>query len=101
MARRSMAAMTDPILDLDALEECLQLVAREASRYLATVDSALVRPPEQPGPDDGLGGALPDDGAGSLEALRRLIDAAEAGATRSAGPRFFHFVMGGGTPAAL
>ena len=92
--------MGDPILDRGSLEECLQLVAREASRYLATVDSALVRPPETPG-EDGLGGSLPEDGDGSLEALRRLIQAAEAGATRSAGPRFFHFVMGGGTPAAL
>jgi hypothetical protein len=31
-------------------------------------------------------------------ALRTLIEAADAAATRSAGPRFFHFVMGGGTP---
>jgi glutamate/tyrosine decarboxylase-like PLP-dependent enzyme len=44
---------------------------------------------------------LPDERAGSLEALRVLIDAAEVAATRSGCPRFFHVVMGGGTPAAL
>ena len=48
-----------------------------------------------------MAGALPEQGSGSLAALRLLIDAADAEATRSAGPRFFHFVMGGGTPAAL
>jgi glutamate/tyrosine decarboxylase-like PLP-dependent enzyme len=90
----------DPILDRDALEDCLQLVAREAAEYLADVDAALVRP-SGPAAEDGLAGPLPNEGAGSLEALRGLIDAAEASATRSAGPRFFHFVMGGGTPAAL
>ena len=89
--------MGDPVLDRDSLEACLRLVAAEAAGYLAEVDSALVRPPR---PVE-IAGALPDDGAGSLEALRVLIDAAEASATRSAGPRFFHFVMGGGTPAAL
>src|SRR5919109_3395543 len=92
--------MGDPILDRDALAECLRLVAGEAAEYLAGVDQAFVRPPE-PGAADGVAGPLPDEGAGSLAALRTLIDAAEAGATRSAGPRFFHFVMGGGTPAAL
>ena len=90
--------MSDPILDRGALEECLRLVAGEAARYLAGIDAAPVRPP---GEADGVGGPLSDDGVGSLEALRALIDAAEAAATRSAGPRFFHFVMGGGTPAAL
>src|SRR5919204_7001328 len=91
--------MGDPIQDRDALEECLRLAAGAATEYLAGVDEALVRPPE-PGAAEGIAGPLPDEGAGSLEALRALIDAAEAGATRSAGPRFFHFVMGGGAPAA-
>jgi glutamate/tyrosine decarboxylase-like PLP-dependent enzyme len=90
--------VSDPILDRDALDECLRLVAGEAASYLATVDSAPVRAPGTP---EGIDGSLPEEGAGSLAALRELIDAAEVGATRSAGPRFFHFVMGGGTPAAL
>jgi glutamate/tyrosine decarboxylase-like PLP-dependent enzyme len=90
----------DPILDRDSLQDCLRLVAEEAADYLAKVDSAPARPP-QPDAANDIAGALPDEGAGSLEALRTLIDAAEGSATRSAGPRFFHFVMGGGTPAAL
>jgi glutamate/tyrosine decarboxylase-like PLP-dependent enzyme len=91
----------DPILDRDALEDCLRLVAGEAANYLASVDGALVRPPQPVEAAEGIAGPLPDQGAGSLAALRVLIDAADAAATRSAGPRFFHFVMGGGTPAAL
>ena len=93
--------MADPILDRDALAESLRLVAAEATRYLAQVDEAAVRPPGPGEPAGRLGGALPADGVGAPAALRELIDAAWEGATRSAGPRFFHFVMGGGTPAAL
>ncbi len=57
------------------------------------------------GPDtfrtaEALGGALPEDGAGSLAAIRELA-AAHPAALRSSGPRFFHWVVGGGTPAAL
>jgi glutamate/tyrosine decarboxylase-like PLP-dependent enzyme len=91
----------DPILDRGALEESLELVAREAARYLAGIDAAPVRPPGSRAPGERLAGTLPAEGVGSLAALRELLDAAEEGATRSAGPRFFHFVMGGGTPAAL
>ena len=91
----------DPILDRDALAESLDLVAAEAATYLAEIDASPVRPPGSQPPGQVLGGALPTRGVGSRVALRELLDAAAAGATRSAGPRFFHFVMGGGTPAAL
>jgi len=90
--------MTDPLLEHGELEDCLRLVADEAARYLRDVDAAPVRPPDT---SDRLPVALPDEGVGSLEAIRALIAATDAGSTRSAGPRFFHFVMGGGTPAAL
>jgi glutamate/tyrosine decarboxylase-like PLP-dependent enzyme len=57
------------------------------------------------GPDtfptaEALGGALPEHGAGALVAIRELA-AAHPAALRSSGPRFFHWVVGGGTPAAL
>ncbi len=93
--------MADPILDRSALEESLRLVADEATSYLEEIDSAPVRPPGPGEPAERLAGALPEEGTGSIAALRDLIEAASEGATRSAGPRFFHFVMGGGTPAAL
>jgi glutamate/tyrosine decarboxylase-like PLP-dependent enzyme len=90
----------DPLRDKDALDEALRLVTDEAARYLAQLDDAPVRPPAaEPGGPAGV--PLPTDGDGALAALRELIEASAGGATRSAGPRFFHFVMGGGTPAAL
>ena len=89
--------MPDPLADRGDLEGALRLIEREAEAYLSGVDEALVRPPGQPD----LGGALPIEGTGSLRALSELVAASVEGATRSTGPRFFHFVMGGVTPAAL
>jgi glutamate/tyrosine decarboxylase-like PLP-dependent enzyme len=93
--------VADPILDRNEVEASLRLIAEEASTYLAEVDAGRVRPPGPGEPAERLAGALPTEGAGSVAALRDLIEAASEGATRSAGPRFFHFVMGGGTPAGL
>ncbi|HKW58278.1 MAG TPA: aminotransferase class V-fold PLP-dependent enzyme [Candidatus Dormibacteraeota bacterium] len=89
--------MPDPIGDRESLVAALRLVQREAERYLAAVDGALVKPPGAPAID----GSLPAEGVGSLQALTELLQIADEGATRSTGPRFFHFVMGGVTPAAL
>jgi glutamate/tyrosine decarboxylase-like PLP-dependent enzyme len=88
----------DPISDRDNLAAALDLAAKEATAYLAGIDDALVRPL---GVEATREMQLPEDGVGALAALTELIDAAVEGSTRSAGPRFFHFVMGGGTPAAL
>ena len=48
-----------------------------------------------------LGGCLPAEGDGALAALTELSRLGHRAATRSAGPRFFHFVIGGATPAAV
>lgn len=89
--------MPDPAIDRLRLNEVLRLVEREAEAFLATVDSAPVRPPGGEQPEVGL----PSDGVGSLQATTELIGALSNGATRSTGPRYFHYVTGGVTPAAL
>lgn len=48
-----------------------------------------------------MGGPLPDHGAASAEVIAALARDADPGLVASAGPRYFGFVIGGGTPAAL
>jgi glutamate/tyrosine decarboxylase-like PLP-dependent enzyme len=87
----------DPIHDRDAVVEALRLVTHEAEEYLGSLDDSLVRPRGQPALDE----SMPDSGVGSLRALSDLIAASMDGAVQSSGPRYFHFVTGGVTPAAL
>jgi glutamate/tyrosine decarboxylase-like PLP-dependent enzyme len=81
--------------------EALSLAADEALRFLEAL-------PEQPvrskGADDAamrFGGDLPEVGDGATATIRRLLDDGIDAAVRSAGPRFFHFVIGGSTPASV
>jgi glutamate/tyrosine decarboxylase-like PLP-dependent enzyme len=87
----------DPISGRGELNEVLRLVQLEAEVYLDAVDTATVRPPGGREP----AAELPIDGVGSLQAISELIAASMDGATRSAGPRYFHYVTGGVTAAAL
>jgi glutamate/tyrosine decarboxylase-like PLP-dependent enzyme len=77
-------------------EAALEYVLETAKRYLAELGESPVLPAR----GERFAGTLPDDGDGALAALRELVAAADV-ATRSSGPRFFHFVTGGTTPAAL
>src|SRR6266581_1394369 len=96
--RSSLSGVPDPLSDHANIAAALDLAAKEAKAYLAGIDDALVRPRTN---DVVREMDLPDEGIGSLGALGELVEAADKGSTRSAGPRFFHFVMGGDTPAAL
>jgi glutamate/tyrosine decarboxylase-like PLP-dependent enzyme len=87
----------DPINDRREVNSVLRLVQREAEAYLDSLDTALARPPGGGVP----AAALPSVGVGSLQAMSELIAASGDGATRSTGPRYFHYVTGGVTPAAL
>src|SRR2546426_1946996 len=94
--------MPDPIQDRDHLSTLLTQVADAARRYLARVDELPAGGTASR--DEATGqfvGQLPEEGNGSLATLTSLLTLGVEAATRSAGPRFFHFVIGGSTPAAL
>ena len=94
-------AVTDPLHDHDQAIAALDYIAAEARRYLAELDQEPAKPPGADAAAEAIGGPLPESGEGTLPALRAMVEASLPAATRSAGPRFFHFVTGGATPAAL
>jgi glutamate/tyrosine decarboxylase-like PLP-dependent enzyme len=77
-------------------QAALEYVLETAKQYLAELDES----PALPAGGARFEGALPEQGDGALTALRELVAGSDV-ATRSSGPRFFHFVIGGTTPAAL
>ena len=91
---------SDPRDERGLVAEALRLALREAESYLARLDTDRIAGPDTFGTAAALGGGLPERGVGTLAAIRELA-AAHPAALRSSGPRFFHWVVGGGTPAAL
>jgi glutamate/tyrosine decarboxylase-like PLP-dependent enzyme len=93
--------MTDPLNDRAATGHALRQVYEIAAPYL---DSLADRPVHDPATAPllaELDGPLPEEGLGTEPTVLRLLRVGTAAATHSAGPRFFHFVIGGATPAAL
>ena len=77
--------MADPLLDKDMLDEALQLVTEEATRYLAQLDGAPVRPPAaEPGGPAGI--SLPDEGVGSLAAMPTFTERAKRWTVEATSP---------------
>ncbi len=84
----------------DEAEALLDLV-RDATRdYLASLKARPARPRGAGAAAESFAGPLPEDGVGAEAALRELIARGPDAAVHSAGPRYFHFVIGGSTPAA-
>ena len=93
--------MSDPLEQPADGLAALERVAREADAYLASLPTAPVRLARSNEAAEAFGGPLPDEGLGTLAALDQLIEGGLDAHVRSSGPRFFHWVMGGTTPAAL
>jgi glutamate/tyrosine decarboxylase-like PLP-dependent enzyme len=93
--------VTDPLQLRHELEEALALAAAAATDYVTGLGEEPVLAHGAEDVARSAGGELPDGGDGALVAVAELMGQARPGATRSSGPRFFHFVMGGTTPASL
>jgi glutamate/tyrosine decarboxylase-like PLP-dependent enzyme len=93
--------MPDPLFSKDEMAPALDAIAERAKAFLEEIERRPVRTDEEPEALAEIGGDLPEDGVGPVEALEKLADPVMKAAIASAGPRFFHFVVGGTTPASL
>jgi glutamate/tyrosine decarboxylase-like PLP-dependent enzyme len=87
----------DPAEAVAALEAVLE----RARAYLQGLDDAPVRKARSDDAARGARGSLPEKGDGTQETLRALFDIADEARVATSGPRFFHWVIGGTTPASL
>jgi glutamate/tyrosine decarboxylase-like PLP-dependent enzyme len=95
------ASVPDPFAERDQLDAVLEVAAEMARSYLERIGDERVLSPDVELAIDRWSDPMPEQGVGALTVLADLGERAREAATRSSGPRFFHFVMGGGTPAAL
>src|SRR5919106_1963601 len=93
--------MSDPLDRRDELEHALELAVEQARAYLDGLATDPAQPPGFERPLEELEAVLPERGDGALAALTELGRLGRETATRTGGPRYFHFVTGGTTPAAL
>src|ERR671934_949582 len=91
----------DPLTVPDESIAALERVAAEAQSYLAELTDAPVRSASSDEAAKRFGGRLPDEGVGTMAAIEELLRDGIEAHVRSGGPRFFHWVIGGSTPAAL
>ncbi len=90
----------DPLRERELASPALDAVAKAAAGYLSGLDERLVADPAAAELLAELRQPLPESGLGTLDSIGELLRIGTAAATHSAGPRFFHFVIGGTTPAA-
>ena len=81
--------------------EVLELVTRAARSYLDGLDERPVREPGARAAARSFRAPLPEHGSGAPAALRELLDRGLEASLASSGPRCFHLVVGGNTPAGL
>lgn len=93
--------MADPLDEVDETLPALHQVLDAAGPFLDSLPTRLVYDRAAAPMLEDLRGSLPHNGVGTREAVSTLLRVGTATATASAGPRFYHFVIGGSTPAAL
>ena len=92
---------SDPLAHTSEFKDVIDLISREALCYLEELDSRPVRSPGSDAAAERFERALPEQGDGAVATLTELFGQGLEASVTSAGPRFFHWVIGGSTPASL
>ncbi len=87
--------------DDERLGAILEAVRDRAAGYLQDLGQRPVRPEGVEAALESMRGSLPVEGIGAGRTVEQLLEVGTAASIGSVGPRFFHFVIGGVTPAAL
>ncbi|WP_069163422.1 pyridoxal phosphate-dependent decarboxylase family protein [Nocardia altamirensis] len=93
--------MADPLKEQDIAAPALELVHHAAEPYLNSLPERLVHDTALDSLIEELTGPLPEQGDGTMAAVEQLLAVGTKAAIHTAGPRFFHLVVGGATPAAM
>ncbi|MCF3109524.1 aspartate aminotransferase family protein [Niabella sp. CC-SYL272] len=83
--------------DLSSLEKIMQLVSRQGLDYLKQIEERHTSVNHEAVP----GGRLPEKGLGTIETLQQFNSRLEPLMVAASGPRYWGFVTGGTTPAAI
>jgi len=84
----------------EEIEEIVALAAEAARAYQAVVDDVPTRRPNAEAVSRSFRRSLPESGIGAAATMRELLAGVDATVATS-GPRCYHFVIGGSTPAAF
>jgi glutamate/tyrosine decarboxylase-like PLP-dependent enzyme len=91
----------DPLLDEQNLLDALSQLHEATQEHLKKLRSSPVNKEWNPEIYRIYGDYLPNAGMGVLPVVENLINTSFDAATLSSGSRFFNFIVGGATPAAL
>ena len=96
-----MTDLTTPRPDRAEIESVVRLVAERALDYLESLDSRPVLGNRVGEAVASFSMPLPEYGTGASDTIEMLLDRGLDASAATSGPRCFHFVIGGVTPAAL
>ena len=85
----------------EEMENLIGPLARSLSNVILETDDRIALPPGSESALTEFSEALPEHGCGATATIERLLELNEAAGGNTGGPRCFHFVIGGSTPAAM
>ncbi len=83
------------------MEDLIGELEKSLSRVILETDDRIALPPGSAAALADFREPLPETGSGAQETIRRLLELNAAAGGNTGGPKCFHFVIGGSTPAAL